>query len=296
MLGSYIIMPPFRVAVGGVEHETAQLMYGLGLDGSTTEWEHFITNSLGGLERGPEVLGLEQTNTVIGGFLTQCGKERIEPIPLCYAKARTGGPVSKETLERLVAEVLVPLEAALPVDGVLISLHGAFCAEDEEWVEDDADGYMLMKIRELVGPETLVFAVHDLHCNISQLMVDNADFLCVERTYPHVDMAERASHAAEVMARALRKEIGRPAVAWRPIPILWSAKKMLESEQPFGSLVAALDGPIQAGQHAICRREHWDDKHGGARQQAAFGFDRCRLPAVRLADDWGSSDSLQRRE
>lgn len=72
-------------------------------------------------------------------------------------------------------------------------------------------------------------------------MVDAADFMAIERTYPHVDMAERAAHAASVMGRALRGEIGRPVVAWVPLPILWSAKKMIDAEQPFQSIVGMLE-------------------------------------------------------
>jgi microcystin degradation protein MlrC len=80
-----------------------------------------------------------------------------------------------------VEEVLEPLRAALPVDGVLLSLHGAFCAQDRDastgeitWRDDDSDGYILAKVRELVGVSVPIFSVHDLHCNISQTMVDAA--------------------------------------------------------------------------------------------------------------------------
>jgi len=48
---------------------------------------------------------------------------------------------------RLTAEIVEPLRQALPVDGVMLSLHGAFCAEEEGWVEDDADGYILRAVR-----------------------------------------------------------------------------------------------------------------------------------------------------
>jgi hypothetical protein len=59
----------WRVAVGGVEHETAQLMFRIGF---TTEWRHFVDNSLGGLERGAELLQLTGTNSVVGGFVDGC--------------------------------------------------------------------------------------------------------------------------------------------------------------------------------------------------------------------------------
>jgi microcystin degradation protein MlrC len=234
----------FRVAVGGVEHETAQM---LGAAGFTTEFEHFAENSLGGIERGEEVLALRGSNSIVAGFLDGCDANGLAVVPLCYAKARTGGPVNRATLDRLVDEVMTPLRAALPVDGVLLSLHGAFCAEDRStssgevtWREDDADGFILAQVRQLVGPTVPVFSVHDLHCNVSQKMVDAADMLVVERTYPHVDMAERAQHAAFVMAKTLAGEVN-PTMAWCSLPILWSAKKMIETQEPFRSLIEKLE-------------------------------------------------------
>ena len=54
---------------------------------------------------------------------------------------------------------------------------------------------VLTGVRRTVGPDCSIMAVHDLHCNLTQEMADAADVLVVERTYPHVDMAERAMHA-----------------------------------------------------------------------------------------------------
>lgn len=234
----------YRVAVGGVEHETAQM---LGAAGFTTEFEHFAENSLGGIERGEQLLALRGSNSIVAGFLDGCEAHGLSVVPLCYAKARTGGPVNRATLDRLVGEVLDPLRAALPVDGVLLSLHGAFCAEDRDsssgtvtWREDDADGFILAQVRELVGPAVPIFSVHDLHSNISQKMIDAADMLVVERTYPHVDMAERAQHAASVMARTLAGAVS-PTMAWCSLPLLWSAKKMIETQEPFRSLIEKIE-------------------------------------------------------
>ena len=69
---------------------------------------------------------------------------------------------------------------------MLLSLHGSFAADGI----DDADGEILRRVRNEVGPDCPIMAVHDLHSNISRQMVDNADALIIERTYPHVDMAQ----------------------------------------------------------------------------------------------------------
>ena len=234
-------MVKHRVAVGGVEHETTQLLATIGLK---TEWSDFDGGSgavNGTLLRAADFAGLGGSNTIVDGLVAGCAEQELEVVPLCWAKARTGGPVDRETLERLVAEVTAPLTRALPVDGVLLSLHGAFCAEEGalsaggvSWREDDADGAILAAVRALVGPGVPLFSVHDLHCNVSQAMVDAADLLVVERTFPHVDMAERATHAAALMARTLRGEVS-PAMAWRSLPVFWSATRMLETAEPFRS-------------------------------------------------------------
>ena len=176
----------FRVAVGGVEHETTQLLASVGFE---TKLEHFCVNGRSGLLRGAEVAALGSSNSIVDGFVAGCEEHGLEVVPLCYAKARTGGPVGRSTFQSLVAEVTDPLRAALPVDGVLLSLHGAFCAEEGAtsaggvtWREDDADGAILAEVRDVVGPAVPVFSVHDLHCNISDVMVGAADVLIVERT------------------------------------------------------------------------------------------------------------------
>eukprot|EP01047_Picozoa_sp_COSAG01_P082385 COSAG01_NODE_16802_length_1202_cov_29.503173_1_plen_317_part_10 len=230
----------FRVAVGGIEHETAQMLGPLGF---STSWDDFASNSLGGIVRGDELMRLGRNNSVVDGFVRGCTTHSLEVVPLIWAKARTGGPVNRACLERLVAELIAPLhEQEQAVDGVLLSLHGSFCAEepDGSWVEADADGAILRAVRRVVGPSVRIFAVHDMHSNISQAMVEHADLLCIERTYPHVDMAERALHATDVLARTLAGHIN-PTMAWCSLPILWSARKMLDTENPFRRVVARLE-------------------------------------------------------
>ena len=247
-------MPPaaapakFRVAVGGVEHETNQLLASVGFK---TEMKHFDSADgdtvNGSLLRGAAVAELGSSNTIVDGLVAGCAEQGIEVVPLCYAKARTGGPVDQQTLRHLVSEIISPLRAQLPVDGVLLSLHGAFCAEEGAtsngaavWREDDADGAILSAVRSLVGPSVPIFSVHDLHCNISEAMVEAADLLVVERTYPHVDMAERAMHATELMAQTLRGEL-IPTMAWCSLPMFWSAKCMIETQVPFSELIQKVE-------------------------------------------------------
>ena len=102
------------------------------------------------------------------------------------------------------------------------------------------DGRILQAVREIVGEGCPVYAVLDQHCNVSEAMVTPATAILVERTYPHTDMALRARDAVVLMMRELRGEV-RPVMAWRSIPLLWNAPRMITAHQPARSYVEAIE-------------------------------------------------------
>ena len=217
-----------RIAIGGIEHESSnyspvqtplEAFYGHSRSSGTGEL----------LQRSGEV------NTIIDGFIKELRRQEVEMVPLVWRHAPSGAQPTRETHQAMKETLLAPLRQALPVDGVLLSLHGAYSAQGI----DDADGDILQSVRQLVGPGCPVIAVHDLHCNIGKTMVDNATALIVEDTYPHVDMAERGMEAARMMVRTVRGEI-RPTLAWRSIPLFWAAAKMISAEEPMSLVIDRL--------------------------------------------------------
>ena len=62
--------------------------------------------------------------------------------------AEPGGLVQRQTYEALRDEILGQLKAALPVDAVILGLHGAMVAQGY----DDCEGDLLERVREMVGP------------------------------------------------------------------------------------------------------------------------------------------------
>ena len=65
------------------------------------------------------------------------------------------------------------------------------------------------------GPRRVPVAVAlDLHGNVTQKMVDNADVIISFKTYPHVDMYETGEHAGRILFDWLAGG-PRPALAWR---------------------------------------------------------------------------------
>lgn len=104
------------------------------------------------------------------------------------AFAQPAGVTVRTAYEALRAEVLTDLKAALPVDIVLLPLHGAMVAEGY----DDCEGDLVARVREVVGEDVVIGVELDLHCHLSEELVTKADLVVIYKEYPHTDMALRA--------------------------------------------------------------------------------------------------------
>jgi microcystin degradation protein MlrC len=162
-------------------------------------------------------------------FLTRAGQHPDQPSlfsgPLWAARQRAkdnnwqvseglcafavpGGITTRETYESLRDELLHDLRKAMPVDMVVIGLHGAMVADGY----DDCEGDLLSRIREIVGPEVVIGAELDPHCQLSDRMVQTADLLAAFKEYPHTDSLDRAYELVDLCAAATRKDI-KPTAA-----------------------------------------------------------------------------------
>lgn len=104
------------------------------------------------------------------------------------AFAQPGGCTLKNVYEAMRDEILSDLEKALPLDGVLLVLHGAMVAIDY----DDCEGDLISRVRALVGPDVPIGVELDLHCHTTPLMLQSADIIIAYKEYPHIDAALRA--------------------------------------------------------------------------------------------------------
>lgn len=122
------------------------------------------------------------------------------------AFATPAGDTTRATYEALRDELLGDLRRALPVDAVLLNLHGAMIAEGYP----DAEGDLLAKVRECVGASVPIGAELDLHCHLTELKVASADILVTYKEYPHIDVSQRAVEVFDLVARMLDDGL-RPA-------------------------------------------------------------------------------------
>src|SRR5947209_20551509 len=92
------------------------------------------------------------------------------------------------------AEIVAGSRAAMPGDGVLLGLHGAMALEHL----DDGEGPLITAVRELVGPDVPIVAPLDLHTNLSDEMVEEANAFVGYKEYPHIDTPETGPRALQI--------------------------------------------------------------------------------------------------
>jgi microcystin degradation protein MlrC len=186
-----------------------------------------------GLRRGKEIRSaLRDSATSFAGFFDGAEKHGYLLVPIIAVWATPSGMVTEEALTGLVNDLIAGIAATRP-DGVLLALHGAMVSA----VDDDADGWVLERVRETVGKDVPIVATLDLHANISQRMVDCADILIGYDTYPHVDQRERAVDASVLIVRLIRHEI-RPTSALIKPPMMPTSQKMTTDNEPMLSIMA----------------------------------------------------------
>jgi microcystin degradation protein MlrC len=169
------------------------------------------------LLRGDEILsGYGEARTEVPGFLTGLDERDATPVPLLAAYAAASGAVTRAAFEALVGEIEQRLRAALPVDGVLLALHGALVVEDQP----DGDGEIIARVRNILPKSVPVGVSLDLHGHITPLMLQPNVFHIGYREYPHIDMYETGLRTARLLLDALAgRHEPKMALAKRPMII-----------------------------------------------------------------------------
>jgi len=216
-----------RIATGGISHETNTFADTL------TTLEDF-ERRVPGVLRGPGVIeGLRGTGSCTGAFIAASEKLGFELAPLLWTFAQPSGLVAQEVYDALSAEFITRLEEAMPVDGVLLGLHGAMVTEQIE----DAEGDLISRVREVVGPDAPIIATLDLHANITPLMVEAATALFGYDTYPHIDHIERGTEAAQLMVDTIEGRV-EPVIGYRQIDMLLPPPKQCTLISPMRDIFA----------------------------------------------------------
>ncbi|MFL5006145.1 MAG: M81 family metallopeptidase [Microvirga sp.] len=120
----------------------------------------------------------------------------------CFA-ASPAGTTNGRDYELMRDEILAQLQAAMPLDGVLLGLHGAMIAHGY----DDVEGDIIERVRAIVGPGCTIGVELDPHCHMTLKRVRLADVIVCYKEFPHTDVVERAEDLLELVLGTLRGKI-----------------------------------------------------------------------------------------
>jgi toxic protein SymE len=137
---------------------------------------------------------------------------------LAYAHVATATPsgiTEGAAYRKLKESIIAGIRAELPVDGVLLALHGAGVADGV----DDIEGDLASAVRALIGPNVPMAAVYDLHGNLTEIMRDACDLTLPCKLYPHTDLMARGEEAVTLLLKVINGTL-KPVTSTRPIPML----------------------------------------------------------------------------
>lgn len=149
-----------------------------------------------------------------------------------FAFAQPSGPTVHAAYEALRDEILDAIKAQGPFDVVLLFLHGAMVSTECL----DCEGDILGRIRRITGPSCVIGVELDLHCHITDAMVNAANAIVLMKHYPHNDVLDRARELYTICERAA-------AGAVRPRTAVFDCRMVgffPTTEEPMAGIVARM--------------------------------------------------------
>lgn len=197
------------------------------------------------------------------------------------AFAQPAGLTVRSVYESLRDEFLDGLEAILPVDIVLLSLHGAMVAEGYDECETD----ILQRVRQRVGARTKIGVLLDLHCDVPREMTELADVIVLYKEFPHTDVADRARDLFALTAAAAAGEID-PTMGLFDCRMIGSYPTSYGPLRTFVDDMLAQEGKDKVLSLSLVHGFPWADVPGiGTRMLALTDGDQEL--AEKLAEEWG---------
>lgn len=200
-------MCKLKFIIGGIVHETNTF------SNVKTDEESF---RLWSWEIGNEIVNKNRrVRNYLGGMIDRAEELDIKVVPTFATFAYPAGIITAATFEVLKNELISEIKKAEEYDAILLSLHGAGVAETSE----DIEGTILKEVRSVVGYEVPIIVTLDLHANVTNSMVEEADLILGNHLYPHTDSYEIGREAVEY-ARKIVEEGLVPTMYLTTLPMI----------------------------------------------------------------------------
>ncbi|USK36492.1 M81 family metallopeptidase (plasmid) [Bacillus sp. F19] len=196
-----------KILIGQIAHETNTFSNVKTTVESFKQWEWLHGDEI--------ILKHRKVRDYLGGMIDHAEKIELEIVPTFSAFAMPSGLITRETYERIINELIDAIKVVSDYDAICLALHGAGVAEDL----DDLEGGILLALREVVGYDIPIVVTLDLHGNITDQMVKEADVLLGVNYYPHVDSYERGREAIDITNQILSGNL-QPKMSLKKIPLM----------------------------------------------------------------------------
>jgi len=222
-----------RIATAGFLHESNTFST---IAASLALWER------SGILEGDAIRKEYATSqSTLAGFLALEQEDpEVQVVPLVFSRLTPMGAITAEAIEHLMQRIVDAIRDNGPWDGILLPQHGA--AVSVPYL--DADGELLRRVRDLVGPSVPIGMALDMHGNVSRAMVEPADVVTVYQTNPHIDARAQALLCGRLLVRMIRGEI-RPCMALATPPLLVNILNQGTSDRPMSDLLAVANAQRQ---------------------------------------------------
>ncbi|MEW6755084.1 MAG: M81 family metallopeptidase [Candidatus Latescibacterota bacterium] len=186
----------------------------------------------------------------VAGFLDVLAGHEV--VGVTRVQAMPAGRLTAAAQEAVLSWFEEDLRRALPLDGLLLSLHGAFAGE----ANPDVEGLVAERARAILGPGVPIAAAMDLHGNITRRKVAHLDAMDALHTHPHVDSRQTGQRTASLLLRTVKGEV-RPVMSAVKIPMITPAEHQLTALPPMSLLIAetrrqeALEGALLSSLFAV---------------------------------------------
>src|SRR5699024_7559490 len=196
-----------RIAIGQFAHETNTFS---NVPTTKKVFEAWI------LKYGEKVLDVhEGVQDYVGGMIARCKDKDIEIAPVMSAFAYPSGVITAETYNELRDEFIQSFKSVGEVDALCIAMHGAGVAEQTE----DLEGTFLKELREEIGYDIPIVVRLDLHANMTDLMITEADALLGVNYYPHTDSYDRGLEAIDLAVNIVNGKV-KPTMTLKRLPLI----------------------------------------------------------------------------
>lgn len=164
-----------------------------------------------------------------------------EVVPGISLLGWAGGAVDDKVYQLLQGRTEYYIKNSGKLDAVFVSCHGALSTISEE----DATGAYLEYIRQLIGDDLPIVISCDLHANITQRVLKNANIVCGYNCYPHTDIYSTGVRAATLGMNLLNGELMYTATVMLPMLIPPSGYSTVEG--PFKDVKEYGDTLVKSG-------------------------------------------------